>query len=256
MDPCHYNFPSSLICHYNSPISNRAITISHFFQTYHYVPLRRVSENLWTKIPSSSSSSHSSLFSFLPPSPWPRQIRPPRQAMWGPPPASAAPRPWAYAPRRPTATAVRRRRLLGAWGGARGGSPAGHQLLLPFLPQSTSSDGHRRRPDRAHESLPPPFHPPLDDAAGVEVGKVRAVADDTELLCAPAARSCSSRRTAAAASAGRRRGLAVSWDSLPMPTGPSAREALRHSNLKSIKLSGIIVDLDIKSSLARSPIHL
>ena len=100
----------------------------------------------------------------------------PRQAMWGPPPASAAPRPWAYAPRRPTAaaaTAMRRRRLLGAWGGARGGSPAGHQLLLPFLPQSTSSDGHCRRPDRAHASPPPPFHPTLDDAAGVEVGKVR-----------------------------------------------------------------------------------
>ena len=97
MDPCHYNFPSLLICHYNSPISNRAITISHFFQTYHYVPLRRVSENLWTKIPSSSSSSHSSLFSFLPPSPWPRQIRP-RQAMWGPPPASAALRPWPALP--------------------------------------------------------------------------------------------------------------------------------------------------------------
>ena len=71
-------------------------------------------------------------------------------------------------------------------------------------------------------SLPPPFHPTLDDAAGVEVGKVHAVAGDADLLCAPAARSSSSCRAAAAAaaSAGRCRGFAHELGFLAYAYGP------------------------------------
>ena len=37
---CHYNFPTSEICHYNSLILKLAITILHFFEPCHFIRLR------------------------------------------------------------------------------------------------------------------------------------------------------------------------------------------------------------------------
>ena len=51
MDLCHYNYPSSLICHYYSSYWNRAITISKLSETCHYIPFQCVSQSLLTKIP-------------------------------------------------------------------------------------------------------------------------------------------------------------------------------------------------------------
>jgi len=39
LDPCHYIFSSSLICHYNSSYWNPAIAISQISVTRHYIPL-------------------------------------------------------------------------------------------------------------------------------------------------------------------------------------------------------------------------
>ena len=51
MDPCHYNYSSLLICHYYSSYWIHTTTISKLPEICHYIPLQRVSQNLWTKIP-------------------------------------------------------------------------------------------------------------------------------------------------------------------------------------------------------------
>ena len=61
----HYNYYSSEIYHYYSSYCKCAITISHFLQTYHYLPFQCVYKNIRTKIPSTFFFL-SSLLSLLP----------------------------------------------------------------------------------------------------------------------------------------------------------------------------------------------
>src|SRR6185503_9314148 len=47
LDTCHYNFSTSEICHYNSPILKLVIIILHFFESCHFIRLR----DSWTHTP-------------------------------------------------------------------------------------------------------------------------------------------------------------------------------------------------------------
>ena len=50
MDPCYYNFTTSELYHYNSPIPNDAITIVLYPQTCHFLRLRRPWAHMQTSV--------------------------------------------------------------------------------------------------------------------------------------------------------------------------------------------------------------